>query len=113
MDRSIVDSMKARLAQLQGEDQEYGNDEWGENEPYSPWETDILSIDHNYSTDIMLAVGGPTQFFRIHHTKNGEVLWIEYYDSWTMPGEVRLSVGEELELLDALSWDDLRPWGNE
>lgn len=108
-ERSIVDSMKARLAQLRGED---AVEEYDDGESYSPWKIDILSVDHNYSTDIVLAVGGPTQFFRVYHTEDGEVLWIEYHDSWSTFGEVRLSVDEESELLEAIGWDDLEVWKN-
>lgn len=106
-ERSIVESMKALLAQLRGED---ATEEYDDGEPYSPWEVDILSVDHNYSTDIMLAVGGPTQFFRVYHTENGEVLAVGYNDSWANPREVKLSESEERELLEAIGWDDLEPW---
>ena len=87
-----VETMKDRLEQIQ-------NHEDG---------TAILSIDTRRVDDVMVALNGPTHWFRIW-SADGELLWVDWHMS---DGEgvaardgLRLSDDEAQELADAIGWD--------
>lgn len=106
---NIYESMTSRLAQLTGADIPADErDEW--EGPHN----DTLSIDHRYVTDIVLAVGGPTQMFCVHHDLYGDVWRVEYCDSWgaEIGREASITLNEEEEetLLNAIGWYDLELW---
>lgn len=105
---NIRESMAGRLAQLTGED--IPDDE---RDVWSLWD-EILSVEHRYVTDIVVAIGGPTQMFHVHHNANGEVWKVEYYDSWgTEVGKgatIALNEKETETLLNAIGWHDLELW---
>lgn len=104
---SIVEAMRDRLGQLRGDDVAEED-----REDFFPYQ-EMLDVSNVTVTTILMGCGGPTDYFDITH-KNGEVKKVDYHHSW---GEgvqqVRLTYEEELDLLDVLSWDDLRPWEND
>lgn len=98
----IMDSLRGRFDQLRGDDvPDDERDDWHSSD-------EVLSIESQIVYDIVLAVGGPTQFFRVW-SRGGEPYRAEYHDSWGWPREsVELSDAELSELLDIFG-----PWLDE
>lgn len=92
---SMRDSLAARLEQIRGDD-------------WSP-AGDVLDVSAHRVHDIVLAVGGPTQFFRVW-SSGGDVDSVEYHDSWAWPIDVvQLTDNEAAEVVDAFGpWIDAR-----
>lgn len=93
------DSLAARLDQIRGYDvPEDERDDW------SPAD-DVLDISTHRVHDIVLAIGGPTQFFRVW-SSGGDVDRVEYHDSWAWPTDVvQLTDDEAAAVVDAFG-----PW---
>lgn len=77
----IRGSLDSRLEQLRGVDVDDD-----ERDYWSPVD-DVLAIDSWAVHDVTLAVGGPTQFFRLW-VRGGDVLRAEFHDSWGWPHQV-------------------------
>lgn len=92
----IMNALKSALDDLNDPD-------WGMNH--------LLGVDTEVVNDYLVAVGGPTRWFRVVsylETDGGGVKRVEYHDSWSSGAEsVTLNDDEAQQLLDVLGLD----WG--
>ena len=92
----IMNALKSALDDLNDPD-------WGMNH--------LLGVDTEVVNDYLVAVGGPTRWFRVvsyPEQEGGGVKRVEYHDSWSSGAEsVTLNDDEAQQLLDVLGLD----WG--